>query len=134
MSNLQIIIDIVLAIGGVLYAISQWNKGRDDKSTSDLTESEKTINLLKERANALEKALEESRKVQSQDHDSLIRLEESLKHAKEDNKRLTDIFQGRDPEQTEKITNIIIAQKEQSELLKMLVELVKKLLAEQNKG
>lgn len=107
------------ALLGVV-AVSQWQIGKKKVKTADMLAAEQTIDLVNERASALEKSLNDTKAqfkkyqdkkeaefkkyqqevtiVQQQTHDEVIRLQEQIKHKDGLIEQYTDILQNRDPE------------------------------------
>jgi hypothetical protein len=97
----------------IIYGISQWLSGRSNAKSADMLDAERTIKLIKERADALELKLkqqdEDNKKIQQEQNNQIIRLEERVKHLDGLNKQYVEILQDRDPELKEFMKNMSTA-------------------------
>lgn len=96
-SGFQVFIGFLVSVGVAAYSVGQWRAGRATAAAS-------TIKLLQDRASALETAFKDEQAITKKDHEEIIRLQEELKHSKEENARLLSIIANRNPD-LEKVLN-----------------------------
>jgi chromosome segregation ATPase len=83
-----------MGVGAIAIAIN----GRKQNKSATLDDADKTIQLIKDRAEALEKRVDELRADLLAEHDKVVRLEEQIKLKDETIKMQNEILQNRDPD------------------------------------
>lgn len=112
-STIEIIMTSILFLGGAIYVVAQAYNGRSQKKSDDVTTASRTMELFKDRIEALELNLKaaqaeiEKLKIdlrKEQDHG--IALQQQINIKDETIKQLRDLLQNRDPEMKELLVDL----------------------------
>lgn len=94
----QIGLEVLLAIGGIIFAVAQWKNGKDSGNSSDMATANDTIQILQRSVDTMRQQVKELTEALAKDHDEIIRLQEQLKHKEEKIEEYQKIFEHRNPE------------------------------------
>lgn len=97
-STIEFILVVAGFVGGFVYVIAQAYNGRGQKKLDDLTEADKTIKLIRDRADALELRVKDLERSLIEEQKKIVALETEKTYIEKLNKQYLDILQNRDPE------------------------------------
>lgn len=85
------ILEAIIAVGVIAFAIGQFVNGRTEKKDAGLVAATNTIEILQKNVDILTQS-------QKEDHDQITRLQEQIKLSTAENDRLTKIIENRNPD------------------------------------
>lgn len=99
----------VIFIVGVIYAIAQAFNGRGQKKLDNVTEAGRTIQLIKDRADALELRVDELETQGIEDQKKIAAITAEKSYIENLNKQYLEILQNRNPELEKFMKNTSLA-------------------------